>query len=313
MRHFSEREKEYICKLYERTRNLRDSYLAINLLYDYLYKNGVSYTVGSNNLVFDRKVDNVDSSEMIAIENTVLELTMLLDYLEKNGLIMYVKDHPEEKGAVMGKVIKNGISKPTAPIVTEQLTKASSYRIVVGETLRDLVINNFKTYEDQTLELARHQSELALTSLNEAKEQTRNAIEATEQAQKQTRLAQESLIESRLQTQKATEALKEAQKQTKKANVNTFIASLALFVSIITFCLSQCSTQHVIVDECHQSDKACSMGEQSTKENDTTELATKAKEPSVIQSSDKKKCAKELATPSAQQLATPHSQRENRP
>lgn len=306
MRRFSNKEKEYISRLCEATRNPRDSYLATSLLYEYMYEHGVGYVAGSDNLLFDRELGNVDTPEIVAIENQILELTMLLDYLEKNRLILYVEDKPEEADVVIGKVVKNGIAKPTAPIVAKQLTRASSYRVIVGQTLRDLVINNFKTSEDLALEAAQQQSKLAQESLNEARlqsnsainalkeskgqtklaqasleesrKQTRNAektlleakeqtelaqkslaeakhqtdkaIESTDEACKQTKLAQKSLSESQKQTQKATEALIEAQKQTKWANINILIASLALFISIITFCLNQCSTQHVIIEEC---------------------------------------------------------------
>ncbi|MBQ7150080.1 MAG: hypothetical protein IJS06_03870 [Prevotella sp.] len=344
MRRFSEKEKEYISRIYEATRNPRNSFLAVNLLYDYLLEKDACYITRTNYLKFDRKLDNVNSSEIIAIENHILELAMMLDYLEKNGLIMYVKDHTAKSNIFIGKVIEGGIDKITTPLVTEQLTKASSYRIVVGETLRDLVINNFKTSEDLALEAARQQSMLAQESLNEArlqsnsaidalkeskgqtklaqasleeshkqtknaeqtlleakeqtelaqkslaeaKHQTNKAIESTDEARKQTKLAQESLSESQKQTQKATKALIEAQKQTKWANINTFIASLALFVSIITFCINRCSTQHVIIEECRSANRVSGMTSQPTKEKGTSVVNIKAKEPPVIQKVDKK-------------------------
>ena len=314
MRRFSDKEQKYISRLCEATRNTRDSYMPINLLYDYLYNKGVGYTTGSDVLVFDRKVDDVDISEMIAIENTVIELALLLDYLEKNGLIKYVEDRPGEKGNVIGKVIEGGIPKKTAPIVTEQLTKASSYRIVVGETLRDLVINNFKTSEDKTLEAALQQGELAQRSLNEARLQSQNAINALSEAKEQTRLAGESLNESRKQTQNAADALKEsrdqtqlaqkslaeakeqtknaleateeARKQSKRANTNILISSFALFFSILTFCLDQCSKVHVKTDDCLPAAKACEM-QQPTCDKDSAAMTIKTKETPVIQSSDK--------------------------
>ena len=339
MRRFSDKEQKYISRLYEETRNPRNSFLPISLLSDYLYNKGVGYTTGSDVLVFDRKVDDVDISEMIAIENTVIELALLLDYLEKNGLIKYVEDRPGEKGNVIGKEIEGGIPKKTASIVTEQLTKASSYRIVVGETLRDLVINNFKTSEDKTLEAALQQGELAQRSLNEArlqsqnainalseakeqtrlageslnesrkqtqnaadalkesreqtqlaqkslaeaKEQTKNALEATEEARKQTELAQNSLEEARKQTENASDALKEARKQTKKAALNSLWAFVAVIISLISFCLNMCSTNHVIVDECQSCTKTCQPVDQPAKGKDSTAISIKAKEPPVLQ------------------------------
>ncbi len=339
MRRFSDREKDYISRLCEATRNPRNSFLPINLLNNYLYSIGVGYTTGSDILVFDREVDDVIPSEIIAIENTVIELALLLDYLEKNGLIKYVEDQPAEGGIIIGKRIEGRIHKETAPIVTEQLTKASSYRIVVGETLRDLVINNFKTSEDKTLEAALQQGELAQRSLNEArlqsqnainalseakeqtrlageslnesrkqtqntidalkesreqtklaqeslaktKEQTQNALEATEEARKQTELAQNSLEEARKQTENASDALKEARKQTKKAALNSLWAFVAVIISLISFCLNMCSTNHVIVDECQSCTKTCQPVNQPAKGKDSTAISIKAKEPPVLQ------------------------------
>ena len=185
MRSFSEKEKNYISRICEATRNPRDSFFPVNLLFDYLYNNNACYITGTNYLEFDRNVGDVIVSELIAIENTILELTLLLEYLEKNGLLVYVKDQSAQKGAVIGKVIKGGIKKITAPIITEQLTKASSFRIVVGQTLRDLVTNDFKTNEDLMLEAAKEQSKLAQRSLDEAREQSRNASKALKEAEQQ--------------------------------------------------------------------------------------------------------------------------------
>lgn len=233
MRRFSDREKWYIRTLCDATRNPRSSYLAINLIENVFYTQKVKYTVGSQDLIFYRETQQLEPGEQIAVENTILEIVLLLDFLEKNGLIRYVNDQDPIAAnnpiTIGERVYDNTIAivKQTAPIVVEQLTQAASHRVLVGQTLRELVANDFKSYEDMSLD--------------------------------------------------------ESKKQTKYARGAVIIAIVAPFV---TFCVNQCFTQHVVVDECHPVEKEYKM-QQPTSNKDSVAVTIKTNETSIIQSGDK--------------------------
>lgn len=204
MRKFSETEKQYIRTLCEETRT-HISYLPINLLESTLVNYRVSYTTGADTLDFQREEGNVNIDEIIDIENKALELSLLLDYLEKCGLIKYVNNNVSNGNddviTVGIRIPENQvyISEQIDPIVTEQLTKAATHRVFVSHTLRELVQNQFKSMEDMMLDEAKKQGCLAHTAV---------------------------------------------------------IISIVSFV--LNFCLSQCTTQHVVVDECHATNNGCS-------------------------------------------------------
>lgn len=217
MRRFSEKEKENIRILCEEARDSHAIILPINLLYDTLKKNRVSYTVGADTLAFHWGKEKVEIGRVIAVENSILEVSLLLDYLEKNGLIKYIEDQNTIKGR---KPITVGIKAPEHiltvfktidPIISEQLSKASTYRVYVGQTLRELVNNNFKTYEDLALD------------------------------------------ESIKQTAIAGKTLKNSLKTLKKAKDQTRYALLAVIIAIVTpfvtYCVSQCSPQRVVIED----------------------------------------------------------------
>jgi hypothetical protein len=180
VRKFSPAEQGYIKTLCEATENRRVSYRPINLLKQILIDNNISYTVGSDTLDFHWN-GKIDTGEIISIENFILELALLLDYLEKNGLIKYIEEQNKEVGiktiTVGNPVVENKLvaSKTIDPIIMSQLSKAATYRVFVSQPLRELYKNDFKSIEEMTLEESKEQTQYAYTTLKKAKCQTKYA------------------------------------------------------------------------------------------------------------------------------------------
>ncbi len=182
MRTFSDQEKIYIKELYDKAKPGK-CYLPANLFYWKFLENFATYYTGSHEFVFLRTVKDRDPKELILKTDNVLMALSLLDYLEKEGLIFYIKDKKEEgnntlpylglsenTNLVDEDAIAIGVSIP--PNMEEVLLNSMKYRVIVNETLIDYVENGFKTMEELQLEEARRQSKKAIESLKQAKKQT---------------------------------------------------------------------------------------------------------------------------------------------
>ncbi len=104
--------------------------------------------------------------------------------------------------------------------------------ISISNELKELVDNDFKTYEDIQLEEAKKQTNIAHESLEEARKQTTSANASLEEAKKQTKAAIDSLAEAQEQTLKSQDSLVEAQKQTFWSRI-TLAVSLILSIAAI--------------------------------------------------------------------------------
>jgi len=238
MRRFTNIEKKYIKKLCEKAKP-GEFYIAANLFYEFFISHGVAYVLNSKQLTFYRREDNITPKEIKKITDEVIEIAFLLDYLEKKELIYYIEDNdnPLESIAVLGEKLlqENGygeIRKKIDDKTANVLRKTMTYRVIAGQTLRDFVDNGFKTVEDLQLDEARIQSKTAIESLKEARTQSEKAIE--------------SLDEARIQSETAIKSLKEAKKQTKWSRWAVVVAVMAMCVTIA---VQKCSTQSVRVEE----------------------------------------------------------------
>ena len=242
MRKFSDIEKKYIKELYDKARP-GECYIPANLFYWKFLENFATYYTDSHKFVFLRDAENKDPKDLILNTDKILMALSLLDYLEKEGLIfcIRVEEEKDEKvpsylglsentNLVDEDAIAIGVSIPSD--MEEILIKSMKSRVIVNETLVNYVDNGFKTIEELQLDEARIQSKTAIESLDEARTQSKTAIE--------------SLNEARTQSEKAIESLEEAKKQTRWSIGAVVVAVITMFVTIgfQVYC-----TQSVLVED----------------------------------------------------------------
>lgn len=157
-----------------------------NAYNDLFYNEKVEYrSINGGRLVFyKRSLDDFDISEILKVESKVLEISLLLGHLEKEGFIYLIEDwSSNEPLQEIGGFIKENlipIEKQLDSNINNILSRSLNHRIFVNQSLKDLVKSDFKTVEDIALE--------------NSYKQIGCAQQQTEIAQKQTRLAFFALI-----------------------------------------------------------------------------------------------------------------------
>jgi len=165
MRRFSKQEKIYIRELCKKAKP-EDCYIPANLLYWTFHEENVAFDATTRVFIFYRPKEENDNTALLSIEGKIIEVTLLLDYLEKEGLIFYIKDSnggldylgvPKNSNLIdtnttvaKCKRVPEGIKGP--------LMKSMNHRVIVGQTLIDYVKKGFKTMEDLQLEEAARQT-----------------------------------------------------------------------------------------------------------------------------------------------------------
>ena len=244
MRKFNENEKKCIVKLIElnQSTNALSKKISFKSLQHFLYKEFIEEKVlfnacdeGEPCLYFYRNENKFNCNEVDDFFYRLVEFVVLIQILKDNGLIYLFEDDRElltfpnldnnnnklfyEKCAQNGLVpIKNKLDGNVAKL----LLKCINSSVYVSQSLIDLVKNDFLSVEEKNLEEAKVQTKFAIDNLEEAKKQTKFSIQS----------------------------LEEAKKQTKEAD-NTFWASLATLIvamitMVVTIILSKCS---VTLDE----------------------------------------------------------------
>lgn len=199
MRKFSEREQQTIRLLIEGTANSY-SYVLFNVYNDITYRRNVEFQYGKDKsqLVFYRKnLNQVTPEELLEIENEIMEISLLISYLQANGLIYLIENTSVNVLNKAGGFLKNGLVAVGMNLdsnIAKILHDSLNHRVFVGYTLRELASNGFKSIEERTLEEAqtmvgeaKRQADAADTQAGEAKQQTLIA-------QKQTRLSFRAVI-----------------------------------------------------------------------------------------------------------------------
>ena len=157
MRKFTSKEKSYLSKLCE---NAKPSagYLAANLFKGIFQRRGIGYVTDSHKLSFYRQGGDIDESKIIEITDKIIEVSLLLDYLEREGMIAYVQDTrpmPSGIGIQEKEELHNSglveITKDLSPEAEAQLLKALKHRVIAGQTLQEYVANGYQSYEDLQL------------------------------------------------------------------------------------------------------------------------------------------------------------------
>lgn len=111
---------------------------------------------------------NPERGYMLGVYNEILERVMLLQYLEKEGLV-YLVPMPSSMGALhqirgMQKYSKR-VRIPVNPSISSYLNRLMNEPLYVGETLKAYVANGFKTLDEMALDEARKQTKISLWSM----------------------------------------------------------------------------------------------------------------------------------------------------
>lgn len=182
MRKFSELEKKIIKSLVEGANDVKSNF-PINILdkwfctykFDFYGNNPekpiLIFRVPKGSVV---KVDDV-----ISISMKLFEISMLLNFLEENGLIQLINYN----GIVLREWTPNGnitnydnLTYVIDKKVADALVKCINNSVFVGQTLKDMVDNDFKSIEEQALDEAKKQTANSLTQLKEAQAQTKLSL-----------------------------------------------------------------------------------------------------------------------------------------
>lgn len=197
MRRFSEKEKEYIKRICNaRRREDGVAYYDMDLLYEIFEEEDVVLShvedPNSGEVIFtctfgdDRGFPPI--AQRLQLLHDIYDAALLLKDLEDEGYINYVNIKDAKPISLIRLNYGSQTDEQSIPTdIALRLTKEVHCKSMVTQTLFDLVDANFRTYEDQTLEEARRQTQLAIESLEEAKIQTHNSIAALNEAKIQTR------------------------------------------------------------------------------------------------------------------------------
>ena len=248
MRKFSELEKDYIKALVRGSDDVKSNF-PIKILDPIFVKYRFDFDANdprNPHLIFWRNVSGgIDVDVIVEINMKLFEISMLIDFLKENGLIYTInfgmnKREWKPNGSTLG---FNEVDYKIDEKTSNALISCVNNAVFVGQTLKDMVQNNFKSIEEQTLEEAKKQTELSNAALEEARKQTVSANESLKETKKQTTAANQSLTEAQQQTQFARNSLAEAKKQTNRSTGAVIVAVVGVIVSIA---LSKCS---VTLDE----------------------------------------------------------------
>lgn len=161
MRLFNEREKRIIRQLVEGS-SVTEMYLPINVFDDIFNGRNVGFFgEGTMELVFPYNAKGEPSIEdTIPIYNEILERVLLIDYLDKEGLVYIVPTSTSvNKLTRIGNVSKlNRITMLIDPTIGEILLRCMNRPLYVSETLIDYVRNGFKSLEEQAFDESKKQT-----------------------------------------------------------------------------------------------------------------------------------------------------------
>ena len=177
MRKFSDREKKAIIEI---VRGVAQShnYVLCNVYNDIFYQKQVEFVAANSaELVFYRQnVANFNMDEMFEVENEIMEVSLLIDYLRENGLIYQIQSTAQNQLNSIGGFDKTGLTPAHMPLdnnISQILLDALNHRIFVGETLKDIVANTFLSVEERLLNEANRQANAANIQADEAIVQTK--------------------------------------------------------------------------------------------------------------------------------------------
>ena len=174
------------------------SYLLINAYNDIFYSKSVEYQYGKDKsyLVFYRQDVPFDHNEFLEIENEIMEISLLISYLRSNGLIYLIENTSVNELHNSGGFFKDGLKEISMELdknISKILFESLNHRIFVGNTLRELAANDYKSIEERTLEEAKAQTQETHNILGEARRQAESAVTQAQEAVVQTKMAKSQM------------------------------------------------------------------------------------------------------------------------
>lgn len=168
MRLFNQSEKRIINQLVvDGTNSLM--YLPINVFNDIFISRDIGFDSTSGmELVFPYNENGVPTpAELIPIYNEVLERALLIDYLEKEGLVYIVPASSSVNSLThVGNVVRlNRVSMQINPSIGNILLKCMNRPLYVSETLKQYVESSFKSLEEQSLDESKKQTKYSYLAL----------------------------------------------------------------------------------------------------------------------------------------------------
>lgn len=167
MRKFSEREQKVISELV-RGASSSFTYLAINAYGDIFYRKKVEFAYQPNSVLnfYFQQPEIRSNEDILGVTSEIYEISYLIDYLEKEGLIRHFTvgantEGPENSISGFDKTVLSAISVDLDPAVGKMIFDNLNYPIYVTQTLVSLVDNGFKTLEELSLDEARKQTKEA--------------------------------------------------------------------------------------------------------------------------------------------------------
>lgn len=173
-------------------RDAHHQYVLLNAFADVFYNNEGTIAYNEGFLLFSYEDFKNKTAEILDIEQEVIERALLVKELKDANYIYFILDHEGEEFPY-GKIAegKTPLSKKLPQDIVEIL-ELLKYRVIISTSLCTLLDNNFKTLEEQALDVAQEQ-------LNEAKRQTQFASEQVEEARNQSESAKEQTKEAKKQ------------------------------------------------------------------------------------------------------------------
>ena len=166
MKKFSKSEQAVIRRLVSHaTTSL--SYVLINVYNDVFYQRKVEYKNGQ--LVFYNDIDKIPNVDyLLSIEKEIIDTSFLIGYLKENRYIYLIDDNSTGDGIKeVGDFIKEDLTpiyKDLDKQVCAILDEATNHRVFVSTELIQIVVDNFKTLEEQALEESRKQTDYSRKS-----------------------------------------------------------------------------------------------------------------------------------------------------
>lgn len=250
MKQFSNKEKQIIRYIVAH----RDSntFILANVFNEWFDKKGVTFDLETGLIKYDyNRVKDVNT--ILNDEHGIIEIALLIKYLEEKQYIYIIKD---KKDIVDSPMVLGANSAKTnlahdIPDDIVSIIKRTLFRVFVAYDLVYIVENNFQTKETQQLALAvlqlkesQQQQKLAEQQLEISQEQLKEAQKQTQEVKKQTKSAQSQLKEAKKQTEETIKQTTEAQEQTSRALWTMIFSIIACVISAaVPIGLHKCSHQ----------------------------------------------------------------------
>lgn len=154
MRHFSQNEQRSIQLLVNNSKQ-NNTFVLANVYQDVFYQQKVEYS--NSELIFYRDINSIRTEDILSIESFVLEISLLIDYLEKQRYIYIIEEGNVSNLTTIGGFDKTGLTavrKHISPEVSSCIERSLNHRVFVGQDLKELVQNKFELIEDKMLSAA---------------------------------------------------------------------------------------------------------------------------------------------------------------